>query len=73
MSKYLETLNETIREYFSILSEEFPDFLLDYIETPRMQKQDKISVSCIAKNNIDKCINYTFDRFIYMEFYFSKQ
>ena len=46
MSKYLETLNETIREYFSILSEEFPDFLLDYIETPRMQKQDKISVSC---------------------------
>ena len=46
MSKYLETLNETIREYFNILSEEFPEFLFDYIETPRMQKQDKISVSC---------------------------
>lgn len=46
MSKYLDSLNQTIREYFSILSEEFPNFLFDYIETPRMQKQDKISVSC---------------------------
>lgn len=46
MSRYLETLNQTIKDYYSILSEDFPDFLLDYIETPRMQKQDKISASC---------------------------
>lgn len=43
---YLETLNPTIKEYFNILSEDFPEFLLDYIETPRMQKQSFISVSC---------------------------
>lgn len=43
---YLETLNPTIREYFNILSDDFPDFLLDYINTPRMQKQKGISTSC---------------------------
>ncbi|MBQ8891710.1 MAG: HD domain-containing protein [Bacilli bacterium] len=46
MNKYLENLDPTIKEYFKILSDEFPDFLLDYIYTPRMQKQDLISVSC---------------------------
>lgn len=46
MSNYLDSLNPTIKEYYSILSEDFPDFLLDYIETPRMQKQDNISCSC---------------------------
>ena len=46
MSKYLETLDPIIKEYYSILSEEFPEFLIKYIETPRMQKQDGISCSC---------------------------
>lgn len=46
MSNYLEKINPLIREYYSILSEDFPDFLLDYIETPRMQLQDRISCSC---------------------------
>ena len=46
MSNYLDTLNPLIKEYYSILSKEFPEFLLEYIETPRMKKQDKISVSC---------------------------
>ena len=46
MINYLETLNPIIREYYSILSCEFPEFLIDYINTPRMQKLDKISVSC---------------------------
>ena len=46
MSKYLETLNPILKEYYSILSKDFPDFLIDYIETPRMQKQDRISCSC---------------------------
>ena len=35
-----------IKEYYKILSEDFPEFLVEYIETPRMQKQDGISVSC---------------------------
>jgi len=46
MSNYIESLNPIIKKYFNILSEEFPEFLIDYVETPRMQKQDKISCSC---------------------------
>ena len=46
MSKYLERLNPILKEYYNILSNEFPEFLIDYIETPRMQKQDRISCSC---------------------------
>lgn len=45
-SKYLENLNEEIRQYFDILSPEFPDWLLEYIETPEMQRIDGISMSC---------------------------
>lgn len=46
MSNYFSNLNEEIKEYFNILSDEIPDFLYDYIETPEMQKQDGISLSC---------------------------
>lgn len=47
MSNYLQTLKPEIQEYFKILSPEgIPDFLLDYIETPEMQKQGGVSVSC---------------------------
>ena len=43
---YLDKINPIIKDYYSILSEDFPEFLIDYIETPRMQKQDRISCSC---------------------------
>ena len=43
---YFLNLNETLREYFQILSSDIPDFLLDYINTPEMQKQSGISVTC---------------------------
>ena len=43
---YLDTLNPFIKDYFLILSSDFPEFLNDYIETPRMQKQNGISCSC---------------------------
>ena len=46
MNNYIDTLNETIKSYYKILSEEFPDFLNEYINTPEMLKQAKISVSC---------------------------
>ena len=46
MSNYFETLNPKIKEYFNILSDEIPEFLYDYIDTPEMQKQAGISVSC---------------------------
>ena len=46
MKKYFENLKEPIKEYFDILSPEKPDFLEEYINTPEMQKQAGISVSC---------------------------
>lgn len=46
MYKYFENLNKTVKEYFNILSKDIPDFLYDYINTPEMQKQNEISVSC---------------------------
>ena len=46
MNNYIDTLNEKIKSYYKILSEDFPDFLNEYINTPDMLKQAKISVSC---------------------------
>lgn len=46
MNNYFDNLNDSLKEYFNVLSDEIPDFLLDYIETPEMQKQAGISVSC---------------------------
>jgi len=46
MNNYLGNLSKTIKEYFKILCDEFPDFLIDYINTPVMRKQAEISVSC---------------------------
>ena len=46
MNNYLEGLSEEMREYFRILSPDFPEWLLEYIDTPEMQKQGGISVSC---------------------------
>jgi len=46
MTSYLNSLNNEIREYFRILSPEFPEWLLDYINTPEMQRIGKISISC---------------------------
>mgnify|MGYP004502424995 FL=1 len=46
MNKYLDSLNKELREYFEILSPEFPEWMLDYIYTPQMLRLDKIGVSC---------------------------
>lgn len=46
MEKYFLNLNETIKEYFKILSDEIPDFLYDYINTPEMQRIGKIGCAC---------------------------
>ena len=45
MDTYIETLPKLLKEYFKVLSPEFPNFLLDYIHTSEMQKQAKISVT----------------------------
>lgn len=44
--KYFEDLDETLKQYFSILSEEIPEYLYEYIGTAEMQNQGKISVTC---------------------------
>lgn len=46
MREYFENLEETIKKYFNILSAEIPEFLYEYIDTPEMQKQKGIGVSC---------------------------
>jgi len=46
MNKYYDNLNDEVKEYFSILSPEFPKWLLEYIDTPEMQRIGKISMSC---------------------------
>ena len=46
MNEYTEKLDITIQKYLKILSDEFPEFLYDYINTPEMKKQAGISVSC---------------------------
>lgn len=43
---FYNNLNDMLKEYFHILSSEFPHFLHDYINTPEMQRLNKISVSC---------------------------
>lgn len=46
MEKYLENLNEEIREYLKILSPEFPKWLLEYINTPEILRLEGIGMSC---------------------------
>ena len=46
MNKYLENLNEEVRQYFNILEPNFPEWLLEYIDTPEMQRIRGTSMSC---------------------------
>jgi len=39
-------VNKELDKYFNVLSEDVPDFLYEYVDTPEMQKQAGISVSC---------------------------
>ena len=55
MNKYYDNLNDEVKEYFSILSPEFPEWLLEYIDTPEMERIGKISMSC--GTDYSKCFN----------------
>lgn len=44
--KYLDTIDNRLKEYYRILSWDFPPFLNDYIFTKEMQHQKEISVTC---------------------------
>ena len=46
MEKLNYKTSKLIKDYFNILSPEYPEWLNEYIETERMQKQQYISVTC---------------------------
>lgn len=46
MEKYLENLNEEVKQYLKILSPKFPEWLLEYINTPEILRLDGIGQSC---------------------------
>lgn len=46
MDQYFQNLNGPIKHYFHILSDEIPDFLKNYVNTPAMQRLAGISRSC---------------------------
>lgn len=46
MKNRLNFQNEIVEKYYEILSDEFPEFLYDYIETPEMQRIGKIGTHC---------------------------
>ena len=46
MSNYFENISDELKQYYNILSDEIPDFLNEYINTPEMQHQNGISTSC---------------------------
>ena len=39
MEEYFKNLNVEIKEYLKILSPEFPEWLLEYINTPEMLRK----------------------------------
>ena len=55
MNKYYDSLNDEVKKYFSILLPEFPEWLLEYIDTPEMERINKISMSC--GTDYSKCFN----------------
>ena len=46
MKTYFKNLNKTLKDYFKVLSNEIPEFLYDYIDTPEMQRIGKIGCGC---------------------------
>ena len=56
MSEYYNNLEVLRKEYFKILSPEFPEWLLDYIDNPEMQRLSGISMLC--GTDYSKIYNY---------------
>ena len=46
MNSYRKTLTKIKKDYFHTLSNDFPEFLWDYIDTPPMQRINTISIAC---------------------------
>lgn len=64
MSKYYNNLDDLRKEYFKVLSPVFPEWLLDYIDTPEIQRLSGISMVCgtdYSKIYAYKSFNSTLD------------
>ena len=46
MVKYLDKVNNEIKDYFKISEPTFPEWLNDYINTKELLKQQYISITC---------------------------
>lgn len=46
MGKYIESFSDIVNDYLKILSDEFPEFLYDYINTSQMQRLKGTGVAC---------------------------
>lgn len=47
--KYIDTVSDKLKEYYSILSPEWPDWLDEYIYTSKLQQQAYVSCTCGKK------------------------
>ena len=45
---FLDSQDERIKEYYKVLEPDFPEWLVEYINTPELLKQQYISVTCGA-------------------------
>lgn len=45
-SRYYDNISDKLKDYFAVLSPEFPEWLHEYIDTSEMQRIGKISMDC---------------------------
>lgn len=64
MKKYFDEINDELREYFSILSSDIPDFIKEYINTKEMRRLGYIGQFC--------GVDYTNLPFYNLKYFFSR-
>lgn len=62
MNNYFRSLNDEIKEYMKILSQEFPEWLTEYINTPEMLRLDGVGMSSGTSTLYDNIYN---DKYFY--------
>lgn len=45
-TRYYDNISDKLKDYFAVLSPEFPEWLHEYIDTPEMQRIGNISMDC---------------------------
>ena len=57
---YMKNLNPEIKEYFKILTPVFPRFIIPYIETPTMERLNKVSYFCGMEHGPKEVYNFKY-------------